>query len=57
MKKEEGYWSFETNLQSGEYHYKYLYLINEKLKVNDPYNNIYEPDEDEELWEVNQHRG
>ncbi len=50
MKKEEGYWSFETNLQPGEYHYKYL--INEKLRVNDPYNNIYEPDENEELWSV-----
>ncbi|GAA0075767.1 hypothetical protein UT300005_01450 [Clostridium sp. CTA-5] len=50
MKKEDGVWIFTCDLKEGEY--KYKFLINGELKLNDPTSNIYLPDDNEELWSV-----
>ncbi|MBW6410051.1 hypothetical protein [Clostridium weizhouense] len=48
MEKEEGSWIFYCDIKEGEY--KYKFLINGELKLNDPTANIYLPDDNEELW-------
>ncbi|WP_129597915.1 hypothetical protein [Anaerophilus nitritogenes] len=50
MIKKNNRWYFNCNLSSGEY--KYKFLINGELKLNDPTANIYVPDEHEELWSM-----
>lgn len=48
MVKENDMWVLKCVLQPGEY--KYKFLINKELKLNDPIANIYLPDENESLW-------
>jgi len=43
-------WTCEIQLSTGEHLYKFL--INEELPVFDPYNNLFEYDENEELWSL-----
>ncbi|AWZ47681.1 hypothetical protein C3495_01945 [Clostridiaceae bacterium 14S0207] len=50
MVKENNKWTFKCLLEPGEY--KYKFLINGLLKLNDSTANIYLPDENEELWSV-----
>lgn len=49
MIKQGDEWRFECSLPVGVYHYKFL--INQRLLLNDPWNNFFEPEE-EELWSV-----
>ena len=44
---EEGIWVTELDLLPGEYHYKYL--VDNIIRMNDPMNNLYIPDEQGEL--------
>ncbi|WPK12120.1 hypothetical protein R6U77_00080 [Lysinibacillus louembei] len=50
MQKQGNEWYFETHLISGQYRYKFL--INDKLLLNDPYANMYEVDDKEEIWSM-----
>lgn len=50
MNKEGNVWVFKANLPPGEYRYKLL--INNELRLNDPYANVYEPDDQDELWSL-----
>ncbi|MEC1179511.1 hypothetical protein P9B03_13515 [Metasolibacillus meyeri] len=50
MQKQGNEWLFQTHLTSGQYHYKFL--LNDELLLNDPYANMYEIDEKEEIWSM-----
>ena len=43
-------WVFNQNLPQGQY--KYRFLINDELELNDPEANIYYPDDNEKLWSI-----
>lgn len=50
MNKQGNEWRFECSLPIGVYHYRFL--INKKLLLNDPWNNLFEQKEGHELWSV-----
>lgn len=50
MHKENNVWVCEIELLTGEYLYKFL--INGELPLYDPLNNLYELDENENLWSL-----
>lgn len=50
MKKKNGAWVFDMLLPEGEHRYKFL--INYRIKLNDPNANLYRPDDSGELWSV-----
>ncbi|KAB3529254.1 hypothetical protein [Alkaliphilus serpentinus] len=50
QKNEKGVWSTEIDLQPGEYRYKFL--INNLIPLNDPLANLYLPKDDGELASV-----
>ncbi|NLI89294.1 MAG: hypothetical protein GX366_02640 [Epulopiscium sp.] len=50
MEKLDDIWIFEGDLPEGKY--KYRFLINDELELNDPLANMYYPDDNEKLWSV-----
>ncbi|ATD54457.1 hypothetical protein [Clostridium chauvoei] len=50
MKKENDKWVLDINLSSGEHYYKFI--INDRLKLNDPTANIYLPHVNDEIYSV-----
>lgn len=50
MQKLDDTWIFEGKFPEGKY--KYRFLINDELELNDPLANIYYPDDNEKLWSV-----
>lgn len=50
MEKTGNVWNFDLELPFGEY--KYKFLINQNLRLNDSEANLYMPDDNEELWSL-----
>ncbi|WP_350343542.1 hypothetical protein PRVXT_002852 [Proteinivorax tanatarense] len=50
MSKKGDNWTLAIDLPPGEY--KYRFLVNDNLSINDPKANIYAPDEEDKLWSV-----
>lgn len=50
MSKVQDGWIYEIELQPGEYRYKFL--LNNELQLNDPYNNLLELDENQNIWSI-----
>lgn len=48
MKKDEAKWTYEAELESGEYYYKFR--INNEFLLPDPMNNLFSFDENGNLW-------
>jgi hypothetical protein len=49
-KDEQGLWQTEVELEPGEY--KYKYLVNNEIRLNDPSANLYYPDKNGEVTSV-----
>lgn len=50
MKKVDDVWVCECDLKQGEHAYRFL--VNGNLTLNDPFANIYYPDEEDKLWSI-----
>lgn len=48
MSEINGVWQCKIDINPGEY--KYKFIVNNEMKLNDPLANIYMPDDKEELW-------
>ena len=49
-KDDQGLWQTEVELEPGEY--KYKFLINNEIRLNDPTANLYYPDENGEVTSI-----
>lgn len=50
MKKVDDVWVCECDLKQGEHAYRFL--VNDNLTLNDPFANMYYPDEEDKLWSI-----
>lgn len=50
MSNINGEWICECDLKEGEHAYRFL--VNGNLTINDPFANIYYPDEEDKLWSI-----